>query len=101
MWTALAEPHRRAVLGALIEGEQTVNQLVAALHLSQPSTSKHLKVLRAAGLVRVRAQGSQRWYRLDPEPLTELDQWLAPYRRKWNAALDRLGDHLSGQREGG
>ena len=64
------------------------------LGLTQPQTSKHLRVLREAGLVRVEQRAQQRIYAVDPRPMVELDRWLAPYRRLWNARLDRLGDHL-------
>jgi DNA-binding transcriptional ArsR family regulator len=93
-WTALSDPHRRAVLHLLLDGPRTVGELVEALGLSQPGTSKHLKTLRQAGLVRVRPDAQRRLYELDPAPLAELDDWLAPYRRFWEARLDALGRHL-------
>lgn len=92
---ALAAPARRDILALLREGEQPAGALVAALALPQPSVSKHLKTLRAAGLVRSRVDGPRRLYSLDPAPLAELDAWLAPYRAFWAAKLDALGDHLS------
>ncbi|PVZ12030.1 ArsR/SmtB family transcription factor [Actinomycetospora cinnamomea] len=95
-WTALADPHRRAMLGLLRQRPRAVGELVDALELSQPSTSKHLRVLREAGLVRVRAQAQRRVYEVDPEPLVALDAWLAPYRRLWSDSLDALGRRLDG-----
>ncbi|MGY1741492.1 MULTISPECIES: ArsR/SmtB family transcription factor [unclassified Blastococcus] len=93
-WTALADPNRRAVIGLLRRRPHAVGELVGALRLSQPATSKHLRVLREAGLVRVLPEAQRRIYALDPAPLAELDAWLAPYRDLWNPALDRLGAHL-------
>ena len=94
MWHALSDPNRRAVLALLLERPRPVGELVEHLGLSQPGTSKHLKVLREAGLVRVRQEANRRVYALDPGPLNELDVWLAPYRRLWNESLDELGRHL-------
>lgn len=71
-----------------------MGELTAELGLTQPGTSKHLRVLRQAGLVRVRADAQRRYYELDPGPLEELDAWLAPYRRFWDRHLDALGRHL-------
>jgi DNA-binding transcriptional ArsR family regulator len=96
---AVAEPNRRRVLDLLCNGELTVNQLAAGLGASQPATSKHLRVLREAGLVRVRADGQRRWYRLDPAPLQALDDWLAPYRQFWSDHLDALEEHLAAHPE--
>ena len=93
-WQALADPNRRAVLELLLERPRPVGELVASLGLSQPGTSKHLRVLREAGLVQVRREANRRVYALDPGPLNELDVWLAPYRRLWNEHLDALGRHL-------
>ena len=93
-WHALADPNRRAVLALLLERPRPVGELVEHLGLSQPGTSKHLKVLREAGLVQVRAEANRRVYTLDPAPLSELDVWLAPYRRRWNESLAALGRHL-------
>jgi DNA-binding transcriptional ArsR family regulator len=93
-WQALADPNRRAVLALLLERPRPVGELVAHLGLSQPGTSKHLRVLREAGLVQVRREANRRVYALDPGPLHELDVWLAPYRRVWNDSLDALGRHL-------
>ena len=93
-WAALADPHRRAMLGLLRERPRAVGELVDALDLSQPSTSKHLRVLREAGLVRARAEAQRRVYELDPAPLVALDAWLAPYRRLWSDSLDALARRL-------
>ena len=94
LWTALVDPHRRAVLDLLAQGDLSVGELVERLGLSQPQTSKHLRVLREAGLVRVDQQAQRRIYAVDPGPMAELDEWLAPYRRLWSSSLDRLGHHL-------
>jgi DNA-binding transcriptional ArsR family regulator len=94
----LAEPSRRRILDALSSGEQPVQALVEHLAMSQPAVSKHLRVLRDAGLVEVRAEGQRRIYRVRPEPLMELDQWLEPYRQMWRDSLDRLAEHLDHKR---
>lgn len=86
----LAEPKRRQILDLLIKRPRPVGELVERIGLSQPGTSKHLRLLREAGLVRVRAEGQRRVYELRPDPLRALDAWLAPYRRLWAASLDRL-----------
>ena len=93
-WSALADPHRRAALELLLERPRPVGELSERLGLSQPGTSKHLRVLREAGLVQVRREAQRRVYALDPGPLSQLDVWLAPYRRLWNERLDALGEHL-------
>jgi DNA-binding transcriptional ArsR family regulator len=93
-YAALAEPSRRQILDLLRGGERSVSDLVARLTLSQPGVSKHLKVLRAAGLVEVRPEGRQRWYRLRAQPLAEVDAWLEPYRAHWSGRLDALERHL-------
>lgn len=93
-WAALADPNRRAVLGLLRRRPRAVGELVGELRLSQPATSKHLRVLREAGLVTVLPEAQRRIYALDPAPLAELDAWLAPYRDLWNPALDALGARL-------
>lgn len=90
----LAQPIRRAILDRLRDGDQLVGELAVALDLTQPLTSKHLRVLRDAGLVTVRIDGPRRWYRLRLDPLVQLDDWLAPYRWMWADRLDRLGRHL-------
>jgi DNA-binding transcriptional ArsR family regulator len=91
---ALAEPARREILELLRQGERTVGELVERPKLSQPGVSKHLRVLRDAGLVRVRPEGQRRWYGLRAEPLAELDAWLQPYREYWGGRLDALERHL-------
>jgi DNA-binding transcriptional ArsR family regulator len=92
---ALADPVRRDILGLLRLGEQSAGAIVQALALPQPNISKHLKMLRDAGLVRVRVAGPRRVYSLDPAPLAELDAWLRPFRAFWANKLDALGDHLN------
>jgi len=91
---ALAEPHRRQILDLLRAGERPAGELVEQLALSQPGVSKHLKVLREAGLVTVRADGKRRVYALRAEPLAEVHAWLAHYRAFWTARLDDLERHL-------
>jgi DNA-binding transcriptional ArsR family regulator len=93
-FNALADPARRRILELLRQRERPVNELVERLKLSQPGVSKHLRVLREAGLVRVRPDGQRRWYGLRAEPLAELDEWLAPYREFWGGRLDALERHL-------
>jgi DNA-binding transcriptional ArsR family regulator len=90
----LAEPVRRRILDLLRERPRPVGELTEQLGLSQPGTSKHLRVLREAGLVRVRAEAQRRWYEVVPEPLAEVDAWLAPYRWMWEDRLDALERHL-------
>jgi DNA-binding transcriptional ArsR family regulator len=90
----LAEPTRRRILDLLRERERSVGELVDRLALSQPGVSKHLRVLREAGLVEVRRDAQRRIYGLKPEPLGELDRWLAPYRILWSRRLDALERHL-------
>jgi len=93
-WTALADPHRRAMLELLLERPRPVGELVEQIGLSQPGTSKHLRVLREAGLVTARADAQRRVYELNEAPLRELDVWLGPYRRFWSVRLDALERHL-------
>ncbi len=90
----LAEPTRRRILDLLLERPHPVGELTRRLGLTQPGTSKHLRVLREAGLVRVRIDAQRRWYELRPEPLAEIDAWLSPYRRLWAGSLDALTKHL-------
>jgi DNA-binding transcriptional ArsR family regulator len=90
----LFEPTRRRMLDLLLERPRPVHELVDRLGLTQPSASKHLRVLRDAGLVRVRRDAQRRWYELRPEPLTEIDAWLQPYRRFWTESLHALERHL-------
>jgi DNA-binding transcriptional ArsR family regulator len=95
----LAEPRRLAILDLLRDGgERPVGELVDRLGASQPAVSKHLRVLKEAGLVDVRADAQRRLYRIRPEPLAELDEWLAAYRGLWTTHLDRLEDHLDRRR---
>ena len=91
---ALSEPHRMAILAMLAEGERPAGDFVDALPIAQPTVSKHLAVLREAGLVTVRKDAQRRLYRLNPAPLAELDAWLAGYRRFWADRLDALEAHL-------
>jgi DNA-binding transcriptional ArsR family regulator len=93
-FAALAEPNRRAILSLLLSSERSVGQLERELRLSQPSVSKHLRVLREAGFVESRIEAQQRFYRLKPEPLMELDAWLIPFRRFWAKHVDALEKHL-------
>ena len=93
-FAVLAEPTRRDILDLLRDGERPVGDLVDSLQLSQPAVSKHLRVLREAGLVDVRPDAQRRLYRLRPEPLAEMDAWLTPYRRLWTRSLDKLERHL-------
>jgi DNA-binding transcriptional ArsR family regulator len=90
----LAEPARRRILDLLLERPRPVGELVDSLGLSQPGTSKHLRVLRDAGLVMARPDAQRRVYELRPGPLAEVDEWLAPYRRMWASSLDALERHL-------
>jgi DNA-binding transcriptional ArsR family regulator len=90
----LAEESRRRILDALVDAERPVGELVELLELSQPSVSKHLKVLRDAGLVEARTDAQRRIYRVRPEPLREIDAWLEPYRRQWAEHLNALERHL-------
>lgn len=94
MFEVLAEPNRRRILDLLREDERPVGELVGALALAQPTVSKHLRVLRDAGLVEVRADAQRRLYRLAAGPLREVDEWLAPYRADWATHLDDLARHL-------
>jgi DNA-binding transcriptional ArsR family regulator len=90
----VADDSRRRILDLLVEEERAVGDLVDRLTLSQPTVSKHLKVLREAGLVEARTEAQRRIYRVRPEPLREIDQWLTPYRRRWAAHLNALERHL-------
>ena len=94
MFDVLAEPSRRRILELLRERPRLVGELTSQLGLSQPGTSKQLRVLREAGLVQVRQDAQRRWYELRPEPLAEVDAWLAPFRRMWADRLDALERHL-------
>jgi DNA-binding transcriptional ArsR family regulator len=90
----IAEPTRRRILDLLLERERPVGDLVTQLAMSQPAVSRHLRVLRDAGLVRIRPDAQRRMYRLDPGPLAAMDAWLQPYRRLWADRLDGLAQHL-------
>jgi len=95
----LTDANRRRILDLLRERERAVGELVGELGISQPGVSKHLRVLREAGLVEARADAQRRLYGLRPEPLAEVDAWLAPYRRFWSGRLDALERHLDGTAE--
>jgi DNA-binding transcriptional ArsR family regulator len=91
---ALGEPNRLAIMAMLADGERPAGDFVDALPISQPTVSKHLSVLREAGLVTVRKDANRRLYSLNPAPLAELDAWLEPYRRFWASRLDALETYL-------
>src|SRR6202045_4205698 len=90
----IAEPNRRAILGLLVSSEQSVGEIERQLRMTQPTVSKHLRVLRDAGFVESTVDAQRRLYRLNPEPLQELDAWLAQFRRFWSAHIDALERHL-------
>jgi DNA-binding transcriptional ArsR family regulator len=90
----IAEPNRRAILSLLVSAEQSVGEIERELGMPQPMVSKHLRVLREAGFVESTVDAQRRVYRLRPEPLQELDDWLAPFRRFWSAHVDALERHL-------
>jgi DNA-binding transcriptional ArsR family regulator len=90
----IAEPNRRAILSLLATSERSVGDIEEQLRLSQPSVSKHLRVLREAGFVESRVDAQRRLYRIRPEPLMEVDAWLAPFRRFWSVHVDALERHL-------
>jgi DNA-binding transcriptional ArsR family regulator len=98
-WAALADPRRRAVLELLLDRPRSVAELTEHLGLSQPTTSKHLRVLREAGLVTVRHDRQKRMYAIDPQPMAELHEWLARYRRLWDTSLDALERRLDETKE--
>jgi DNA-binding transcriptional ArsR family regulator len=93
-FAVIAEPSRRAILNMLAASECSVGELMLGLGLSQPSVSKHLKVLREGGFVESRGDAQRRLYRLNPKPLQEVDEWLAPFREFWSRHLDALEQHL-------
>jgi DNA-binding transcriptional ArsR family regulator len=93
-FSVIAEPSRRAILDLLAAAERSVGDLEEQLRLPQPSVSKHLRVLREAGFVESRVDAQRRLYRLRPEPLMEIDAWLLPFRRLWEAHVDALEHHL-------
>src|SRR5215471_17871443 len=90
----IAEPNRRAILRLLVASQQSVGEIARQLRMSQPTVSKHLRVLREAGLVEATVDAQRRLYRLKPAPLQEVDAWLAPFRRFWSAHVDALERHL-------
>jgi DNA-binding transcriptional ArsR family regulator len=90
----IAEPNRRAILNLLASSERSVGDIEARLRMPQPSVSKHLRILREAGFVQSRVDAQRRLYRIRPEPLMEVDAWLAPFRRFWSAHVDALEHHL-------
>lgn len=94
LFEVLVEPNRRRILELLRGGQRPVSEIVAAVGLSQPAVSKHLSILKEAGLVVVRPEAQRRLYQLRPEPLSALDDWLAPYRELWERRLDALERHL-------
>jgi DNA-binding transcriptional ArsR family regulator len=93
-FAALSEPRRRRILDELRDGEKSVTELVTAVGGSQPGVSRHLRLLKEAGLVEVRAEAQRRLYRIRPEPLRELEAWLEPYRLLWSSRLDELETYL-------
>ncbi len=94
MFEIIAEPNRRAILSLLITSRQSVGEIERQLHMPQPTVSKHLRVLRDAGFVESTVDAQRRLYRLKPEPLREVDAWLAPFRQFWSAHVDALERHL-------
>src|SRR5262245_40750681 len=94
LFAIVAEPNRRAILSLLLSSESSVREIERKLRLSQPSVSKHLRVLREAGFVESRIEAQRRLYRLRPKPLMELHAWLAPFRRFWSKHVDALEQHL-------
>ena len=94
MFEIIAEPNRRAILSLLVSSQQSVGEIERQLRMSQPTVSKHLRVLREAGFVESTVDAQRRLYRLKPEPLQELDAWLAQFRRFWSDHLDALERHL-------
>ena len=94
IFNIIAEPNRRAILSLLVSSEQSVGEIERELGMSQPVVSKHLRVLREAGVVESTVDAQRRLYRLRPEPLMELEAWLAPFRRFWSSHLDALERHL-------
>ena len=94
VFNAIGDAHRREILDALVAGEKTVGAIVHDLSMSQPQVSKHLRVLSEVGLVRCRAEGRLRLYRLEPARLRPMHEWLAKYEQMWNDRLDRMDDYL-------
>src|SRR5690348_15250254 len=100
IYEILVDPTRRQILDLLRERPHLVGELVEQLGITQPGVSKQLRVLREAGLVRVRQDAQRRWYELRSEPLAEIDAWLAPYRAMWSSRLDALEQHLERSQPG-
>jgi len=94
VFSIIAEPNRRAILSLLVSAEQSVGEIERQLGMPQPTVSKHLRVLREAGFVEATVDAQRRLYRLKPEPLQEIDAWLAPFRQFWSAHVDALARHL-------
>ncbi|MBV9443197.1 MAG: winged helix-turn-helix transcriptional regulator [Acidobacteriaceae bacterium] len=94
MFEVIAEPNRRAILSLLVSSQQSVGEIERQLRMPQPTVSKHLRVLRDAGFVESTVDAQRRLYRLKPEPLQEVDAWLAPFRQFWSAHVDALERHL-------
>ena len=94
MFEIIAEPNRRAILSLLVSSQQSVGEIERQLRMTQPTVSKHLRVLREAGFVESTVDAQRRLYRLKPEPLQEVDAWLAQFRRFWSAHVDALERHL-------
>jgi DNA-binding transcriptional ArsR family regulator len=90
----IAEPNRRAILSLLVLSQQSVGEIERQLRMTQPTVSKHLRVLREAGFVESTVDAQRRFYRLKPEPFREVDAWLAQFRRFWSAHVDALERHL-------
>jgi DNA-binding transcriptional ArsR family regulator len=100
VFNAIAETHRRDILDLLITGEKAVGAIVEDLSISQPQVSKHLRVLSEVGIVRCRAEGRRRLYRLEPEHLRPLREWLVKYEQAWNERMDRMDDYLKELQQG-
>jgi DNA-binding transcriptional ArsR family regulator len=90
----IAEPNRRAILSLLVSSQQSVGEIERQLRMTQPTVSKHLRVLREAGFVESTVDAQRRLYRLKPEPFQEMNEWLVPFRRFWSAHVDVLERHL-------
>ena len=101
VFEVIAEPNRRAILSLLASSEQSVGEIERQLRMSQPTVSKHLRVLREAGFVEATVDAQRRFYKLKPEPLRELDGWLAQFRRFWSTHIDALERHLDRMEEAG
>ena len=99
VFQAIAHPTRRRLLDELVDGEASVNTLAAPFTMSRPAVSQHLRILREAGLVAERRVGRERIYRLQPEPLRQVDDWVRRYERFWSHKLGALGDYLEGDDE--